>query len=639
MRLYPRASLRTIAAVGVLFAQYSCRKERTQIVVAIDTDYAVPSRMGSLRITVVNARDGLNVVQPIVLKGASSEGCADQPNGVRFCMPLSMLLVPADRRPASSPVEVTVSGVVGTDPLTGPVLVSRTARLPFAEGQTLRLPMFLGRECEGVFCPTDFTCGEAARCIPIDTPPGVVQLDPRTGQPVDGAVIDSARSDVASRADAPTMDAAADEGAPDASALDAVDASDSAMDSGGPRPLCLSTPCPATNNIASGDDYSCARYANGRVACWGANEWGQLGRGGVTPRLGDSSGGVDTAAFVTGLVNASMVALGSSHACAAVAGSGVRDVRCWGHNAASSLGVVALGEAITEPSAVSYFNAATPPTALALGLDVTYAAVSMDLLGWGDNADGAIGFTAGAAVRAPQVFNNSARARSLIARGRGVCWLDRPDTMCAGRNDGQRFGAVSAAGAIVSPPRALDTVYRKDVLALGPTFACGIADDAVSCWGENRPSGVLGRVPAMGAPATIVVPQSVSLPSTNIGDLAAGADFVLARSNDGRVFCWGSNSEGACAFGTQAADGTVSPSTTAPRQIMFPARFTAPARAITAGDGHACAQDSVNVIWCWGRNRNGQAGQSFSTNRRTHTVVQPQLEHLARHVAFDELPR
>jgi alpha-tubulin suppressor-like RCC1 family protein len=133
---------------------------------------------------------------------------------------------------------------------------------------------------------------------------------------------------------------------------------------------------------------------------------------------------------------------------------------------------------------------------------------------------------------------------------------------------------------------------------------------------------VLGRVPAAGEPSTVVVPQPVDVGAT-VASLALGADFALARANDGAVYCWGSNAEGACAFGAQTADGSVTPAVTAPRRVVFPPRFRSPARGIVAGDGHACAFDAANVVWCWGRNANAQAGQPVTADPRSRAVVVP----------------
>ncbi|MFO0558304.1 MAG: hypothetical protein U0269_09805 [Polyangiales bacterium] len=606
----------------------ACRAPRTQIVVVVDTDFAVPSRVGALRLRITDPRDGNPVIQPIVLKGIGASGCTDSPSAARFCVPLSFLLVPAANRPANAPAEVTVEAVSGDDPVAGATLVSRSARLAFAPGQTLRLPMFLSRDCEGVVCPSDFTCSEGARCVPLDHPPGVVQLDPNSGRALDGAVFDSSTPDAIDPLDATTPHDASGEmdvSRPDVVASDvATDSADAASDSADVAlaPLCAAATCPAIASLVSGRDFSCARYATGRLACWGSNEHGQLGRGTTTALEPDGSGGLFEPQWVSGIAGVVSLGAGAMHACAASNSAGVRQVFCWGFNRDGSLGTGAAGSAVSTPSVVPFFTARASPDELALGREASYARIGRELFAWGHNGDGALGFGSGAVVTTP-VQAAATQVRALSARERGLCFVDRPDTFCAGINNSQRFGAVAAAGAVVASPTAVDTALRKDVFALGRTFACGITSGTVTCWGENRRSGVLGAIPAVGAPDPVVVPRVVPLAMANAVELALAEDFVLARLNDGTVFCWGSNAEGACAFGSQMADGSITPVATAPRPIVFPSRFAAPARAITAGDGHACALDSAQVLWCWGRNRNGQAGQSVTADPRSRAIIAP----------------
>jgi Regulator of chromosome condensation (RCC1) repeat len=621
----PLSRLALFALVGGASA---CRAERTQIVVLVDTDFAVPSRMGSVRVVVTDPRDRRPIVQPIELKGASASGCSDAPNGARYCIPLSLLLVPNANRPVDAPVELRVEGIAGTDALTGAVLVSRSARMAFAQGQTLRLPMFLARDCEGVICPSDFTCAEGARCVPIDRPPGVVRVDPRTGEPLDAALVDGSLDDAVAPFDAPVRDASSSDrfdASVEASMDAATDAgSDAALDVRDPLlPLCSAPSCPSLASLSAGSDFTCARLSIGRVACWGANDRGQLGRGTSTARSGDGSGGVASPDFVAGVVGSSVLAAGDDHACASTSTGGSRQLVCWGGNRDGALATGSGSPWIPTPTIVAYFTGRGAPDRLALGRESAYALLGAQIIGWGHNADRAIGFGPAVTVANPAPVVAPSQVRSIVARARGMCSIGRSAVQCLGANTGQRFGAVAADGAMLTAPREIDVSLRRDELALAPSFACGIQSDRVSCWGENRRSGVLGRVPAAGAPRTIVVAQPVDVGDDNISDLALGADFALARSNDGAVYCWGSNAEGACAFGTQSADGTVTPATTAPRRIVFPSRFRSPARAIVAGDGHACAFDAGNVVWCWGRNANAQAGQPVTADPRSRVIVTP----------------
>jgi hypothetical protein len=182
---------RWIAVLVGALSVTSCVAPRTQIVVVVDTDYAIPAEAGSLRITVDDPGGGEHTVRAITLAGSSRGGCTDAPNGARFCIPLSFLMVPMQPRDATKPVQVTVEAVVGADGMSGRALVSRTARMPFAYGQTLRLPMFLARACESVQCGAGLTCSEGGQCIPIDQPPGLSLIDPTTGLRLDAGVVDA----------------------------------------------------------------------------------------------------------------------------------------------------------------------------------------------------------------------------------------------------------------------------------------------------------------------------------------------------------------------------------------------------------------------------------------------------------------
>jgi hypothetical protein len=178
-----------ILALGSLVGMLnSCSAPRTQIVVLVDTDFAVPSEVGSLRVTVRDPNGGEDEVRSITLAAVSGAECAESNRSTRFCLPLSFLVVPKERRPQDASVELTVDGVEGADALTGRVLVSVRARLGFLPGRTLQLPLFLSRSCEQVVCPSGQTCVEDGVCAPIERPIGVTVIDPRTGMTLDAGL-------------------------------------------------------------------------------------------------------------------------------------------------------------------------------------------------------------------------------------------------------------------------------------------------------------------------------------------------------------------------------------------------------------------------------------------------------------------
>ena len=82
--------------------------------------------------------------------------------------------------------------------------------------------------------------------------------------------------------------------------------------------------------ISAGTSNSCAVLTGGKVQCWGDNYAGQLGIG--TTSLGP---GISTPVTVSGITNASTVAVGGIHACALLSAG---TVQCWGSNVLGELG-------------------------------------------------------------------------------------------------------------------------------------------------------------------------------------------------------------------------------------------------------------------------------------------------------------
>lgn len=78
---------------------------------------------------------------------------------------------------------------------------------------------------------------------------------------------------------------------------------------------------PGVMQVVSGYSHSCALRHTGRVACWGNNQWGQIGDDTLIPR--------DERVHVLGLRNAMQISAGNGHVCA-VHGRG--RVACWGYN-------------------------------------------------------------------------------------------------------------------------------------------------------------------------------------------------------------------------------------------------------------------------------------------------------------------
>jgi hypothetical protein len=92
--------------------------------------------------------------------------------------------------------------------------------------------------------------------------------------------------------------------------------------------------------ISTGEDSSCALLQDHTVACWGANDVGQLGDATANDHISPVA--------VSGVSGATDVATGGDHACALVAGGGVL---CWGADDIGQLGDGDLAGSGSPPKA------------------------------------------------------------------------------------------------------------------------------------------------------------------------------------------------------------------------------------------------------------------------------------------------
>jgi alpha-tubulin suppressor-like RCC1 family protein len=142
-------------------------------------------------------------------------------------------------------------------------------------------------------------------------------------------------------------------------------------------------------------------------------------------------------------------------------------------------------------------------------------------------------------------------------------------------------------------------------IALGSTFACGLASTGVGyCWGNNA-FGQLGDATTTNhpTPATVVMPAGVTFTT-----LAVGVNHACATTGSGDVYCWGNNAN------AQLGDGTTTNHSTA-ALVTMPSGVTF--TSLTAGASHTCGMTSTNVAYCWGLNASGQLGDGTLVQRTT----------------------
>ena len=122
----------------------------------------------------------------------------------------------------------------------------------------------------------------------------------------------------------------------------------------------------------------------------------------------------------------------------------------------------------------------------------------------------------------------------------------------------------------------------------------------VWAWGTNS-TGQLGDG------TTIDRSGPVSITSlTNLAAIAAGESHSLAADKNGHVWAWGSDTFG------QLGDGLTNVFAAVPQSVL--ALSNVNTVVVAAGGAHSLALDISGIVWAWGLNTSGQAGNSALTN-------------------------
>jgi len=136
----------------------------------------------------------------------------------------------------------------------------------------------------------------------------------------------------------------------------------------------------------------------------------------------------------------------------------------------------------------------------------------------------------------------------------------------------------------------------------GMSYGCGLTPGgAAFCWGNNA-EGELGD----GTTTQRTVPTSVAGGLTFTA-ISAGGQHSCGLDSAGLAYCWGSNVYG------QLGDGTTTDRLT-PVAVVGGFSYS----MIAAGEQYTCGvQASTGLLYCWGRNTNGQLGDGTTADRNT----------------------
>jgi alpha-tubulin suppressor-like RCC1 family protein len=275
-------------------------------------------------------------------------------------------------------------------------------------------------------------------------------------------------------------------------------------------------------DVDGGEYHTCA-VAGGDVSCWGRGEDGQLGDG----TRGDRA----LPGAVTGMTGIVEVELGEQHSCARSAGGGVW---CWGRNADDELGGGGVPDS-AEPIPVDV----PPADALAAGGQNGCVIAGEEVHCWGKNTNGQLGLGDELKHNRPELIPGFAGAVQIAVGGEHICARFADGSLrCAGANSSGQLG--DGTGDRSSVPVAVVGISGvTDVVALDWTTCAIDGTGAVLCWGIND----LGQVGSTGEAKLEAPGAPVPLPRPAVA-LTGGENHACAQTDDGCLWCWGSDEHG-----------------------------------------------------------------------------------------------
>ncbi|MCU0675581.1 MAG: hypothetical protein MUE69_22660 [Myxococcota bacterium] len=539
----------TCVALALVLACLGCREPEvaTQVLVHVDVEPAMQGRANALRLRV---------------RRADAEPWTQTEPLARLRWPTTLPLEPRDGDATRRfDVEAELLAPDGT------VLVRERALGGYVEGERRHVTLRLTEACEAIVCGALETCVEgvcegacvrptAARTETRSLPERCVDLDAG----VDGGFDASLDAELDAELDDAALDA-------DDAALDASE--DAGPDGGTCAPV-------VTFDLAP--NHLCVLLDGGILRCSGANGRGALG-------IGSRAAIEGFASPVAGGPWRELV-VGERSTCA-LAGN---ELFCWGDDP-GRLGLTDVEADTTRPQRVLGAGGVTLFRRASIGAGHGCAPRFSDppsVYCFGRNDFSQSGGELSATLVAPAASPMLGSAFSVSAGDRHTCAIrtTTPSVVCWGDNDFGQLGVASATTETAGVPQS--AMLRAFSIAAGATFTCALRDPdrRPVCFGDNRNSQC-GASVQREVSRTVVPLDAAIVPS----GIDAGDAHACVVSEDGEIWCWGSNAAGQLGTGVDAG-----PSTAMPRRALGDGYVE-----VHAAADRTCGLRADGSLWCWGR--------------------------------------
>ncbi len=354
--------------------------------------------------------------------------------------------------------------------------------------------------------------------------------------------------------------------------------------------ICGDHPCGCTASLAVGIRANCVARFDGRVACWGANGWAELGDGQISEFSLDSQ-----EAELPEELSFTTVTAGNHHLCARTDDG---TALCWGRNSNREI------DPGTSLSSLGPVTPAIEGAAGAIGLSPQHSCVGTiggpELRCLGNNGYDKLGIPSGnlsdltlPGGMAVEGFGLGRDHSCAMAGGRVWCW---------GRNN---VGQVGEPMVDPFTDQPTEVSFGGDALMItsGRDHTCIVRDvmNSIACWGRNT-AGQVGD----GTQTNRFTPTPIDgpLPGTVI-DIIGRYDSTCALLDNGDVWCWGGTNGDD--LGTAARDGM---EVREPMRVEVIGDLPETLVEIGLGQYHLCGRAESGRLWCWGQGHDGQIGPS-----------------------------
>jgi alpha-tubulin suppressor-like RCC1 family protein len=379
-----------------------------------------------------------------------------------------------------------------------------------------------------------------------------------------------------------------------------------------------------TLQVSTGHDHTCALKNDGRVLCWGNNQFGQLGNS--VALAGTQANPTPTAVVDLG-TSTVQISAGNAHTCALKTDG---KVLCWGENQYGQLGnpAVATGTQV-NPTPTEVVDLGTDTKQIIAG-NYHSCALKKDgkVLCWGFNVYGQLGnpYLENGQQANPTptaVVNLGTDTKQITAGWYHTCALKNDgEVRCWGYNEFGQLGSLGVKGAGQASPTptvVIDLGTDTKQITAGFSHTCALKSDAkVLCWGFNA-SGQLGNPDGAGGVQANLTPTVVVNLGTDTKLISAGGYHSCALKNDGKVLCWGNNSYGQLSNPAVSIGGQANP---VPMIVI--GLDTANTLQISSGLVHSCAIKTSGNLLCWGSNGAGQLGAPGNPPVFVNLSIKPQ---------------